>query len=356
MYFPNADVVVNPLLLLLLGLIVGTLGGFFGVGGGFLITGGLLVFGVPPIFAVGTGLAVLMGTSIIGAVRHRRAGNVDFKLGLLLAGGTLPAVFLAERVNSALEAAGLAGPVIRYIYVVLLTALAAFIIYDTWRSRRTPRPRLAEGAGGGDQVSTQGLIQRVQGWRIPPHSIKLPGVGAVSTCVALPASGIPRLSVFVPLGAGLGTGFLAGLLGAGGGFILVPVLIFVLGAPTRLAIGASLFQVIFTGVLGTFLYARSGHVDLVMAVVMLAAASVGSWLGVAATRVVTPGRIRLLFSLTLLGGALAVALTQIAEGRPGLDYLIVVAEVVLLASAGAICLVLMVLVAASLRKGRSTSH
>jgi hypothetical protein len=327
-------------MLLLLGLIVGILGGFFGVGGGFLITGGLLVFGVPPIFAVGTGLALVMGTALISTLRHRQAGNVDFKLGLLLVGGTLPAVFLAERLNAALEAAGLAGPVIRYVYVVLLTALGAFIIFDTWRSRR----RTPTGRGGADRVSTQGLIHRVQALRIPPHSIKLPGVGALSTYVALPASGIPRVSVFVPLGVGLGIGFLAGLLGAGGGFVLVPVLIFVLGVPTRAAIGTDLFQVVLTGSLGTFLYARSGHVDLVMAVIMLVAASVGSRLGVAATRVVSPGRIRFLFSLTLLGGALAVAMKQVADSRPGLEHLPTVASVVLLSAAGAICLVVAALV------------
>ncbi|HLF04316.1 MAG TPA: TSUP family transporter, partial [Dehalococcoidia bacterium] len=76
MFFPNAQVAVNPALLLLLGLMVGILSGFFGVGGGFLITGGLLVFGVPPIFAVGTGLALVMGTALISTLRHRRAGNL----------------------------------------------------------------------------------------------------------------------------------------------------------------------------------------------------------------------------------------------------------------------------------------
>ncbi|MFP6635855.1 MAG: TSUP family transporter, partial [Dehalococcoidia bacterium] len=82
--FPNAGVVVPLPLLLLLGLILGTLSGFFGVGGGFLITGGLLVFGVPPVFAVGTGLTLIMGSSIINTLKHRRMGNVDVKLGVLL--------------------------------------------------------------------------------------------------------------------------------------------------------------------------------------------------------------------------------------------------------------------------------
>ena len=130
MYFPNADVVIHPALPVLLGLIAGTLGGFFGVGGGFLITGGLLVFGVPPVYAVGTGLTLVMGTAIINTFKHRRLGNVDFRLGGLMAAGTIPAIFLAEGVNSWLEAAGLAGPVIRYIYVGFLSSLGLFILYD----------------------------------------------------------------------------------------------------------------------------------------------------------------------------------------------------------------------------------
>ena len=93
--FPNAGVAVSLPLLLLLGLILGTLSGFFGVGGGFLITGGLIVFGVPPVFAVGTGLTLIMGSSIINTLKHRRMGNVDLKLGLLLVCGTIPALFLA---------------------------------------------------------------------------------------------------------------------------------------------------------------------------------------------------------------------------------------------------------------------
>ena len=120
MLFPIADVVVNPGLVVLLGLIVGTLSGFFGVGGGFLITGGLLVLGVPPVFAVGTGLALIMGSSIINTLKHRSLGNLDLKLGLLMVIGTIPALFLAEWLLAALESAGVVGPVIRYVYVVVL--------------------------------------------------------------------------------------------------------------------------------------------------------------------------------------------------------------------------------------------
>ncbi len=210
MLFPNSDVMVNPLLLVLLGVIVGTLGGFFGVGGGFLITGGLLVFGVPPLFAVGTGLTLIMGSSIINMLKHKGMGHVDFKLGLLMVCGTIPAEILAERLNSGLDAAGIAGPVIRYVFIVFLTTLGSFLIYDFLKTRQ----RTGENIG---EVSTAGLAQKVQAMRIPPHAIKIPGLPSLPTYVSLPVSGIESISVFVPFLVGFGIGFLAGLLGAGGG-------------------------------------------------------------------------------------------------------------------------------------------
>ncbi len=342
MYFPNADVVIHPALLVFLGLIVGMLGGFFGVGGGFLITGGLLVFGVPPVYAVGTGLTLVMGTSIINTLKHRNLGNVDFKLGALMVTGTIPAIFLAEWVNASLEAAGIAGPVIRYVYVGFLASLGLFILYDYWRTSpmRTRRRR-----GGPEHISTIALAHRVRSLRIPPSRIAVPGVGGVSTYVSLPVSGIERISVFVPVGIGFGIGFIAGLLGAGGGFILMPVLIFVLGIPTTIAIGTDLFQIIITGSVGSFAYALSDRVDPLMAVLMLAAASIGSQLGASATRRIEASRIRFLYGLLIMTGAVAVALEEISQAVPGAAVLSDVASVVLLGSGGAMCIVLLVMMA-----------
>ncbi|MBM3943749.1 MAG: sulfite exporter TauE/SafE family protein [SAR202 cluster bacterium] len=343
MFFPNAGVDVNPFLLLLLGLITGVLGGFFGIGGGFLITGGLLVFGLSPIFAVGTSLALVLGSSVVSMLRHRRAGNLDFKLGLLLVTGTVPALLVAQWLAVRLEESGSAGPVIRYAYVVFLAALGVFIIHDSWRNRHRVK-------AGEDTVSTAALIRRVQALRIPPHSIKVPGVGTVRTYVALPKSGIESVSVFVPMGMGVLVGFMAGLLGAGGGFIVVPALIFLMGVPTEVAISVSLFQTTIAASMGTFLYSLSNHVDLLMAVIMLTAASIGSRLGVAAIRVVIPSRVRLLYGLTLLGGALAVGLKQVSSADPGLGYLASIAAVVLLSASGAICVLLVALVFLAMRK------
>lgn len=361
MLFPNAEVMVHPVLLLLLGLIVGTLGGFFGVGGGFLITGGLIVFGVPESYAVGTGLTLIMGSSIINMLKHRGLGNVDFKLGILLVAGSVPAVYLAERLNNALETAGLAGPVIRYVYVIVLLALATFLIYDYFKTRRR-----AAADSGGEAVSTAGLARRVQSLRIPPHSIPLPGRRPLPTYVTLKTAGVARMSVFIPLLVGFGIGFFAGLLGAGGGFILMPVLVYALGIPTTVAIGTDLFQVIITGSAGTFNYACGGaailgqdclnRVDLLMALIILAAASAGSQIGATATRYVDPGRIRILYGITVLSGAVAIALGQVAETLPGLEFLVVVDNWILLGVPGLMCLVITGLLIRAVRRGRRESR
>ncbi len=352
MFFPNAEVTINPALLVLLGLVVGTLGGFFGVGGGFLITGGLLVFGVPPLFAVGTGLTLIMGASIINTLKHRRLGNVDYKLGLLMVCGTIPGVLLAERLNVTLEAAGIAGPVIRYVYVVFLASLGTFIIYDYVKSRR--RAVLSNDAG--DAVTTAGLTGRVRSLRLPPHSIRIPGLGSYPTYVSLPVSGIDQISVYILITVGFGVGFLAGLLGAGGGFILMPLLVFVLGVPTTVAIGTDLFQIIITGSVGTFRYALGNNVDPLIAIIMLVAASAGSQLGATATRYVDAGRIRVLFGITVLSGSVAVALKQASESSPGLDYLGTVASVVLLGVASVVCVVIAVLLIRAKKEGAASKQ
>ena len=365
MLFPNAEVMVHPVLLLLLGLIVGTLGGFFGVGGGFLITGGLIVFGVPESYAVGTGLALIMGSSIINMLKHRGLGNVDFKLGSLMVAGSIPAVYLAERLNNWLASNNWDGPVIRYVYVIVLLTLATFLIYDYFKTRRRAVSGPDNGPNpGGEAVSTAGLARRVQALRIPPHSIPLPGRPPLSTYVALPTAGLARISVFIPILVGFGIGFFAGLLGAGGGFILMPVLVFVLGVPTTVAIGTDLFQVIITGSAGTFNYACGGaallgqdcvnRVDLLMALIILAAAAVGSQIGATATRYVDAGRIRILYGLTVLSGAVAIALGQIAETLPGLAFLVIVDNWILLGVPGLMGLIITGMLIRALRRRRGT--
>jgi len=336
MFFPNAEVAVNPFLLVLLGVIVGTLGGFFGVGGGFLITAGLLVFGVPAIVAVGTGMALILGSSIVNLLKHRHLGNVDYRLAGLTMLGTVPALLLAKALNSKLEAAGTIGPVIGYLYVALLAFLGLFFIYDYWRTRNWSRR-------SGESVSTAGLAQRLYAWRMPPHSIRLPGWRRVSLYAVLPVSQVESIHVLIPITIGFAVGFLSGLLGAGGGFIMLPVMIFIIGIPTTVAVGTSLLQIILTGVVGTALYSLSNHVDLLMAIIMLSAASAGSQLGASATRHVESRGIRVLFGVTVLSGGVAIALKQVGQGGRGLEYLSTVATVILLGVSGLVAVLIGVL-------------
>lgn len=353
MLFPNADVIVNPIVLVLLGVIVGTLGGFFGVGGGFLITGGLIVFGVPEIYAIGTGLTLIMGSSIINMLKHRGLGNVDFRLGIPMVLGAMPAVFIAESLNSALEEAGQVGNVIPYIYVAVLLLLGTFLVYDYFKTRL----RSSRNTSRGEEVSTAGLTQRIQSLRIPPHSIKVPGLPARSTYISLKVSGIERISVFVPILVGFGIGFFAGLLGAGGGFILMPVLVYVVGIPTTVAIGTDLFQVIITGSWGTLLYALGNNVDPLMALIILTAASVGSQIGATATRFVDPGRIRILYGITVLSGALAIGMGQVGKAVEGLAFLGRIDDWVLLGVPGCMCILITILmVLEALRRRQAVSE
>ncbi len=331
MIFPNAGVQVEPSLLILLGLMTGVLGGFFGVGGGFLITGGLLVLGVPPVYAVGTGLTLVMGSSLLNALKYGGAGNVDFKLALLMAIGAAPALYLAQRLNVSLEAWGVEGPVIRYIYTVFMASVGAFIIYDYYKMRRVGLL--------GEVTTTRQLSEKVRSLRIPPHSIRLPLNKSISFYVSLPASGISGISVWIPLAAGFTVSFFAGLLGAGGGFIIIPFLVFVLGIPARVTAGTSLLQIMITSAVGSFIYALSDRVDLLMTVIMLAAASIGSVLGVATAHHVDGARIRFLFGVTILMTSLSVALRQLSDS-PGPGALSYAAAAVLLGFSGLMCLII----------------
>ena len=354
MHFPIADVTVSPLLLALLGMIVGTMTGFFGVGGGFLITGGLLVLGVPTIYAVGTGLLMVMGTAITSTLRHRRLGNVDTRLAVLIVCGTIPGVFAGERVNSLLADAGVAGPVVGAVYFFLLLSLGSLMVGNWLRGLRY-RPRAdAQRVGAG----LPGFFRRV---RVGPTTLRLPFLTAVglpeeiNLRPAFPNAGIDEMSALVPVFAGFVIGFIAALLGAGGGFLLMPFLVYGLGIPPAVAIGTDLFQIIITGSLGAFLYSLSGNVDPMIAIIMFASASVGTQLGALATRFVNASRILGLFGVTVLNAGVAVGLGQLARVLDA-HRLEQASQVLLLGVSGAVAVTILALLAVAVmtqaRRGR----
>ncbi len=287
MEFPIAGVTINPLFLAGVGFLVGLLGGFFGVGGGFLAGPMMFLSGVPMNYVVGTDLAHMTGKSIVAARRHRALGHVDIKLGLLMVLGTVPGIELGARIIEILEDAGTVDQVVGVIYVVILVVIGSFTAFESLRAIRLLR---TEHMDSREALAFSGMARRMHAVRLPP-------------LISLPNSGIVAISLWVVLGVSFLTGLLAGLLGVGGGFIRMPMLIYLVGVPTHVAVGTDLFEVVISAGYGTVTHALKGNVDILMALVMQTGAAVGAQIGAVSTRFFAGPKIRLLFSVLPFVGA-----------------------------------------------------
>ncbi len=273
---------------------MGVLGGFFGVGGSFLAGPALYTLGLPMNFVIGTDLAHIMGKSIVAAKKHRALGNVDLKLGLLMVGGTLAGVELGAQTVQVLKRHNLTDLVLGLTFLVVLIALSLFMTWESLSAIRqrkgtSPRP-IRAGQDTRDRLHFTAVTRRVLALRLPPS-------------ISLPASGIERISLWAILGVGLAGGFFSGLLGGGAGYIRMPLLVYVLGVPTHVAIGTDLFEIIISAGYGTISHALKGNVDILIALVMHTGAAVGAQIGAAATQRFHGPRIRLAFVPVLLLGA-----------------------------------------------------
>ena len=279
------------------GLLIGVLFGFFGMGGSFLVTPALLVMGYPTRVAVGSGLAFVFGTSVIATLKHRDLGQVDYKLGLLMIVGTTAGIEVGKETVVHLESLGLAGSIISVTYVFLLGGIGAFVTYEA----------LTGDSGGGidheadadepaDADDIPDIAKTIQSYRVPPMIDLRGGV---------------TVSLWMILAVAFATGLLSGFLGVGGGFIRMPALFYLVGVPVPIAVGTDLFEIVFSGGLGSFLYALDGGVDLSIVLPLLAGSAFGARIGSAATSIVDEDDIKVYFGLMLLGGALAVAVREI---------------------------------------------
>lgn len=298
-YLPISGTEVNGFALILLGFTVGVIGGFFGVGGAFMVTPALNVFGFPMAYAIGTDMAHIAGKSIVSTFKHRKFGNVDMKLALLMIVGTVVGIEIGATLILWLEKIGQIGPIVRVTYMCLLFGLGTFMLYEYLTGLRRAVRHAAEEAHGDAGKPKLAL------WM---QSIKLRPV------VYLKVSGF-HISVWVIIGMGAFTGFLAGFLGVGGGFIRMPALMYIIGAPTKVAVGTDLFEVMVTGAYGAFSYALKGRVELMAAMIMLIGAAMGAQLGATATLYARGTIIRLYFAITMLAGGLSVVFKHLAEGH-----------------------------------------
>ncbi len=286
-YMPIAEMEFNALLLISIGFAVGVLGGFFGVGGAWIVTPALNIFGFPMAYAIGTDLAHIFGKSIVATAKHRKMGNVDAKLGILSIVGSVIGVEIGAQNVMWLTRKGLAGPVVRYTYMVLLFGLGLYMLYDYFTKDKRAAAQAARAAAP---------TAPRKAWNLPPM-------------IHFPASGI-TISFWTVTGVFLFTGWLSGFLGVGGGFIRMPALIYLIGCPTAIAVGTDLFSVVFTGAYGCFTYGVKARVEIIAAILMLIGASVGAQIGVTAVKYVRGYGIRLTFAIMIILAGTSVALKQ----------------------------------------------
>jgi uncharacterized membrane protein YfcA len=256
-YLPIAEVSVDIFVLLGLGAAVGFLSGVFGVGGGFLLTPLLIFIGVPPAVAVASSANQLVGASVSGVLAHWRRGNVDFKMGYVLLIGGLAGSLIGVWIFKLLRQVGQVELTISISYVLLLGALGFLMMVESLRTFfQLRRP------GG----SRRRLHQHT--WM---HGLPLKARFRRSRLY---------ISALLPIGIGLVIGVLSAILGIGGGFIMVPAMIYMLGMPTAVVPGTSLLQIIFVAANVTVLQALTNHtVDAVLAIVLLVGGVIGARIG-----------------------------------------------------------------------------
>ena len=300
MFFPISNSHINPLYLVVVGFVIGILGGFFGVGGSFIAGPALRLMGVDWNYAVGTDLAHIVGKSIVAARKHRTLGNVDLKLGMIMALGTIGGAEGGAQLIQALKRAGNVNTVVSWVAIVVYVSISVFMLWESHKtltlhkggSRRTVSDATA-AASKADHSAFGPVTKKIQQMKIWP-------------VINLPTSGI-QISLWTVLAVAVVGGFFSGFLGGGAGYIRMPSMVYVLGIPTHLAVGTDLFEIIISASYGTFTHAIKGNVDILIALVMHTGAVIGAQIGVFATQYFAGPKIRLAFvPLPLIGAAIVV--------------------------------------------------
>jgi len=288
--------------LIILGVGVGVIGGFFGMGGAWMVTPGLNILGFPMAFAIGTDIAHMAGKSLISTMRHGKFGNVDYKLGCIMIVGTVAGFEIGAQMVMWMERLGNVEKVVRYIYLVLLVLIAWTVFADV--AKKMNKDRAAVKAGKEIDALSTGIE-----WHKTLHKMKIPPM------VHLHVAGI-YCSAWLPIGVSFLTGWLAGILGIGGGLIRMPALIYLLGCPTHVAVGTDLFEVMISGLYGAATYTFKGRTELVAAIIMLIGAAIGAQIGSVATKYIKGYGIRIAFGLAVVGCALSILLKFIGKWYP----------------------------------------
>ncbi|WNO54278.1 sulfite exporter TauE/SafE family protein [Stakelama saccharophila] len=287
LYLPIANLSVNALVIILLGGGVGLLSGMFGVGGGFLTTPLLIVYGIPPTVAAASAASQVTGASVSGVFAHFRRNGVDVKMGLVMVSGGVVGSLVGAGIFRVLQQTGQIDTVIAVLYVLLLGSIGTLMLTESVRSIRSAR---------------SGSTSRARKRRHHPLIASLP------FRTRFYSSGL-YISPLAPMLLGFFIGILTTLLGVGGGFVLIPAMLYLLGMQTRVVVGTSLFQTLFTTASATMMHALTTKaVDIVLAALLLIGSVTGAQVGVRFAQNVKPEFLRLALALMVLLVAGRIAL------------------------------------------------
>ncbi|MBP2293840.1 sulfite exporter TauE/SafE family protein [Azospirillum rugosum] len=290
-YLPIAEMSVNALLVLGMGGLVGFLSGMFGVGGGFLMTPLLIFIGVPPAVAVGTQANQLVAASVSGVLAHWRRGNVDVKLGIVMLLGGMVGTVVGVWIFALLQRIGQIDVAITLAYVFFLGTIGAMMLVESSRALIRRRAPTAKRGKLHRHIWLHGLPLKMRFQRSKLY-----------------------ISALLPAGIGAVGGMLVAIMGIGGGFLLVPAMIYLLNMPTGLVAGTSLFQIIFTTAMATLLQAATNQtVDAMLALLLLVGGVVGAQFGTKAGGKLRGEQARLLLAALVVAVALKLAVDLVVE-------------------------------------------
>lgn len=279
-YLPIAGNAVNIFVIFGLGGLVGLLSGIFGVGGGFLMTPLLIMMGIPPTVAAASDSNQIVGASTSATLAHFRLGNVDFKMGILLLMGGVIGGTGGVQIIQILRKMGNADFLINITYVLMLGTIGSYMFIESLQSMKKskqieqPRPKKESGYAR--------------------------FIGSLPWQTEFKRSGI-RLSMLMPLVLGVIVGILAAIMGVGGGFIMVPVMVYLLRMPMHVVVGTSLFQILFTCVNVTIMQAWKNHtVDFILALLLLLGSAIGAQLGAKISKKLKGDQLKILLASLVL--------------------------------------------------------
>ena len=286
-YLPIANLAVDGLVIILLGLVTGILSGIFGVGGGFLTTPLLIFYGIPPTVAAASAATQVTGASVSGVFAHSRNNGVDYQIGGVIVSGGMIGALIGAALFSALQAIGQIDTVINVLYVLLLGTIGGLMLQEALQT-------LGVFSAQGDK--TRATKRRHHPW-----------IAALPYRWRFYRSGL-YISPIAPLVLGLVVGILTMLMGVGGGFMMIPAMLYVLGMSAKVVVGTSLFNILFITMLVTMVHAFTTRaVDIVLAGLLLLGSVTGAQFGTRIAQFAKPEHLRLALGMIVVAIALRMA-------------------------------------------------